>query len=225
MLILFMGIGFGIAIENKDVMSESLRMAARDAATKPGVLVTSTIGTSVLYRDFDVFREEMTCVDITGLTAAAIDAIFNGPWQSPLDGAPMPVPPCHRLLRHVMILETRNFGAGNRILLRFPGVLFRNGVGAMVVRVPEPNGGNTDLHRIIKPPESAILATNGLIRMESNYWHKYSIWLLGGGRTTLPATYTAAMLPPAGFTVRDNGLGVYKAMRLRSLTVTREEVQ
>lgn len=214
MLIIFMGLGFGLALSEKDVLAEGLHMAVRDAAVKPGGLVIP-VGAGPIYDDPMVWREQFTAIDVTGLGAAAIDAIFNG------------LPSAHRIMRTAMFTETRNFGAGDRTILRFPGVMLRNpGTGALVVRVPQANGATTDLLRIVQPPNTAALAGSGLIQMEGNFWHRYTLWLLGGSATTLPAGFTGSTVP-AGFTaVIDNGItGTYRATRMRAMGTFRKEVQ
>ena len=204
--LIFMGIQFGLLMSELQLTGEGARVAARDAATKPGPLVLPATSNSI-YEDPGVFNENFTVID-----AGAVN----------LDDQFRALPAVHSLLRANMVLDTTSFPG--RSLLRFMGVLLQSDTdpSKLIVRIPDITGGNAILRRVIDPPAS--MNSDGTVRMECNQWFEFTSWFLGGVET--PGTLTYANIP-TGYSVVSIDLraGSRHGMRLGSFAVARKEIQ
>jgi hypothetical protein len=204
--IIFMGVQFGLLMTPLQVTGEGARVAARDAATKPGALVLPADNSS-LYVDPGVFEETYTVIDV-GTLSGTLDDLFAS------------LPAVHTTLRAEMFLDSLSIPG--RSLLRFKGVLLRNAGGALIVRVPEIAGSTATLRRIIDPP--LAVAADGTVRMECHQWFEFTSWFLGG--SAIPGSLTYLNLP-AGYSVVSIDLepGSRRGLEFESFAIGRKEIQ
>jgi hypothetical protein len=229
LIIIFGGIEYGRLMYVREFAGEGARVAAREAATKPGALVLPATN-AALWVDPGVFNENFTCIDLNNLRfpsgAPLVDQ--DGDGDVDVDDQFAVLPAVHRTLRSTMIRETRDVAGVPRTLLRFRGVLLRNGGAAfdLIVRVPEISGSNATLRRVINPPLAAdpMLPTQGLIRMECWKWFNFAVWPFGGAGVANPLVYSN--IPP-GYAVIliDLDPTSRQGLALRSFGIGRKDIQ
>jgi hypothetical protein len=221
--LVFMGVQFGLLMSRLQVTGEGARIAARDAATKPGNL-TLPVSSSPIYIDSAVFNENFTVIDLGNLRFPSGAALTDqdGDSDVDLDDQFRVLPSVHSLLRNQMVLDTTSFPG--RSLLRLRGVLLRNAAAPfdLIVRVPDISGSNAVLRRAINPPLS--LTAEGSVRMECRQWFDFSSWFLGGAAIPDPLIYSNL---PAGYLVVSIDLeaGSRHGMALGAFAVGRKEIQ
>lgn len=211
LFLLLDGINYSLAVFRKEMLVDAGRIAVREAATAPAALVTATSAPdSVLYIDPNVFDERATAIDITGLSQAAVDTLFNN------------LPSVHHALRGNMVVDT--VSVPGTTLLRFRGTLLQTGLDAVdgyIVRVPDRSEGTISrLLRVIEPPEATALANEGVVRMRANLWVPFTASF---GAKNVPVWNPGAV--PPGFTVIDTGTLVPNVLKLTDTMAARKDIQ
>ncbi len=185
LIIIFGGIEYGRMVFGRQFAGEGARVAAKEAATKPGAIVLPPNAQNI-FVDPQVFNERFTVIDLGNLrfpTGAALtdqngDAVVN------VEDQFIVLPPVHSTLRSVMFQETRIVAGVPRNLLRLKGVLLRNPTAPfdLIVRIPDTTPAPAFLHRAIEPPlpADAMLTGQNLVRIECWQWFDFAVWPFGG---------------------------------------------
>lgn len=229
LVIIFGGIEYGRLMYVRQFTGEGARVAAREAATKPGALLLPA-DHSALWVDPGVFNENFTVIDLANFRFPSGAALTDqdGDGDVDIDDQFAALPAVHRALRSTMVREMRDVAGVPRNLLRFRGVLLRNGGAAfdLIVRVPEISGNNAILRRVINPPLAAdpLLPAQGLIRMECWKWFSFAVWPFGGAGVPNPLVYSN--IPPGyGVLLIDLDSTSRQGLALRSFGIGRKDIQ
>jgi hypothetical protein len=229
LIITFAAFEFGRVMFTREYVGESARMAAHEAATKPGSLILPLDATEV-YDDPGVFLEDFTVIDVNNLRFPDGSPLTdqNGDGNVDLTDQFMVLPPVHTLLRASMFSETRDINGTPRTIVRLPGVLLQNPAATfdLIVRVPEISGSDAALRRVINPPldGDALLLNEGLARFECWEWNNVITYVPGLPAVPDPLNYSNV---PAGFSVvtLDVNPNNPAGLTLKSYAIARKEIQ